>query len=135
VAASALLVAAAATVVLASATWSAAESLQRMEAGRDLYAPLTPREREEKVVRALGFDVGVWRQIGSSIGPDDRYTVVSDAFEQHEVRNYAAYALLPAVQVPLEDATVVLYWGSSAPSRARCERLAANACLERRPVS
>ena len=49
------------------------------------------------------------------------------------MRNYAAYVLLPAIQVPdPEEATVVLYWATPPPAGAACAPLAANVCLERR---
>jgi hypothetical protein len=120
-------------VVLLSAVWNASLALERMDVARDYHAPLTTAEREEEIERALGFDLAVWDEIRQAVGPEDRYTVVSDALEQHEVRNYAAYSLLPAIQVSdPEDATLVLYWATAPPRGSACLRLAEDICLERR---
>ena len=120
-------------ITLASAVWGARDALERMDAARDYYASLEPEEREEEIELSLRFDSALWRRIRGSVRDDDRFYVVSEAPEQHEVRNYAAYSLLPAILVPLiEEATVVIYWASAPPSGSRCVALGANVCVERR---
>jgi hypothetical protein len=122
-----------AAAVLLSAIWNAYLAIENMDRARDQYTELTTAEREQEVERSLGFDLATWNAIRRAVGEDDRFAVVSDAPEQHEVRNYAAYVLLPAIQVPdPEEATVVLYWATPPPAGAACEPLAANVCLERR---
>jgi hypothetical protein len=122
-----------AAAVLLSSIWNASLVLERMNAAREHHAAFTSAEREEAIERALGFDVAVWGEIRQAVGANDRFLVVSDAFEQHEVRNYAGYLLLPAIQVSdPEDATVVLYWATAPPRDSACVRLADDVCLERR---
>jgi hypothetical protein len=122
-----------AAAVLATAGWNAWVALDRMEDARSYYSSLTPAERENEIELALGFEFDVWDELRRSVRDDDRFTVVSDAFEQHEVRNYAAYALLPAIQVStVDEATVVLHWKSPPPPGSECRRLAAYLCLQRR---
>lgn len=130
------LVVAAAAAALAGAVWGASGSLDRMDEARDNYAPLSSEERENEVELALGFGSPLWDKIRSSVRADDRYHVVSDAPEQHEVRNYAGYTLLPAIQVTdAEDATVVLYWANEPPAGSPCVELSPNVCVERRDRS
>lgn len=131
--ASELLVIAAAGAALLSAVWGARLAFDRMDTARDYYAELDDTQREREIELALGFDSELWRRLRLSIRADDRFAVVSDAFEQHEVRNYASYVLLPAVQVAdVGEADVVLYWADNPPPDVRCARLADNVCLERR---
>ena len=126
-------VAVVAAAILLTAVWNAYVAIERMGDAREEYGPLSAAERENQIEQALGFDSAVWDGIRRSVNPDDRFFVVSDAFEQHEVRNYAAYALLPAIQVSdPEEATVVVYWANAPPAGTACERLAANVCVERR---
>jgi hypothetical protein len=127
------LVVVAAAAALVSALWGTRDSLQRMDAARDYYTSLSAAEREDEIELALGFDHALWERIQNAVDDDDRFAVVSEAPEQHEVRNYAAYALLPAIQVSdAQDANVVLYYASDPPAGAECDRLAADVCLERR---
>ena len=122
-----------ACAALVSAVWGAYRSLERMDRARDYYASLEPEEREQEIELSLGFDHALWRRIREAVSADDRFAVVSDAPEQHEVRNYAAYALLPAIQVSApEDATVVIHWKSPVPAGSACRPLGSNVCLERR---
>ena len=131
--ASDVLVVVAAAAALLGAVWGARLSLDRMEFALDTYPPLTQLEREQEIERSLGFDPGLWRAIGASVEDDDRFFVVSDAPEQHEVRNYAKYLLLPAIEVPdADDATVVLYWKARPPGGSACRELEDGVCLERR---
>ena len=131
--ASEVLVVVAAGAALVSAAWGMRNALDRMEVARSHYSGMEPRLREEAVERALGFDPETWTAIRRSVRADDRFVVVSDATEQHEVRNYANYTLLPAIQVAdRDDATVVLYWANKPPQGSRCTELAQNVCIERR---
>ena len=128
-----LLVVVAAVAALVSAVWGASLALDRMNEARDYYSGLEPALREEEIELSLGFDSEEWRRIRGSVRAEDRFAVVSDAFEQHEVRNYASYTLLPAIQVAdPEDATVVLFWGARPPDGSPCTPLGENACIERR---
>lgn len=130
------LVAVAAAAALASAVWGAYVGLERMDEARVYYAGLEPAEREDEIELALGFDSELWDEIRKSVRADDRFIVVSDAFEQHEVRNYAAYTLLPAIQVSdIEKATVVLYYANDPPAGSQCVLLGRDVCLERRDSS
>jgi len=127
------LVLAVAGITLAGALWSARESLERMDRARDYYAALEPEEREREIEVALGFDHELWERIRDAVREDDRFAVVSEAPEQHEVRNYGAYELLPAILVAaVEDATVVIHWKSPPPPGTSCEPLGSDVCVERR---
>lgn len=107
-----------------------------MNVARTYYASLEQAEREAEIELALGFDHRLWSEIRRAVRDDDRFVVVSDAFEQHEVRNYAAYSLLPAIQVSsVEDATVVIYWANEPPVGSPCVELGRNVCAERRDRS
>jgi hypothetical protein len=133
---SSVLVAAAAAAALVSAVWGAHVGINRMDVARDYYAALEPAERENEIELSLGFDSELWDEIRRSVRSDDRFIVVSDAFEQHEVRNYTGYSLLPAIQVSdIEDATVVLYYENEPPAGSRCAPLGKNVCVERRDGS
>jgi hypothetical protein len=83
---SSVLVAAAAAAALVSAVWGAHVGINRMDVARDYYAALEPAERENEIELSLGFDSELWDEIRRSVRSDDRFIVVSDAFEQHEVR-------------------------------------------------
>jgi hypothetical protein len=130
------LVAAAATTALVSAVWGAYVGIGRMDEARSYYASLTPAERENEIELALGFDSPLWDEIRRAVRADDRYHVVSEALEQHEVRNYASYTLLPAIQVTdVEQATLVLYWANEPPAGSPCVELSPDVCVERREPS
>ena len=61
----------------------------------------------------------------------DRYAVVADGDGQHEIRNYAAYSLLPAIQVTdPADADVVIYYAVHHQPRLRPRRK--DVCVVRR---
>lgn len=104
-----------------------------MDRARDYYVSLEPEEREQEIELALRFDHALWREIREAVDADDRFAVVSEAPEQHEVRNYANYALLPAIQAStVEEASLVIYYASTPPSGSSCEPLGSNVCVERR---
>jgi hypothetical protein len=120
-------------ITLASAAWAAHGSLERMDRARDYYASLEPEEREQEIELALRFDHALWERIRETVEADDRFAVVSEAPEQHEVRNYANYELLPATQAStVEEATVVIYYASAPPPGSSCVPLGSNVCVERR---
>jgi hypothetical protein len=117
---------------LLSAFFGAYEGLQRMDRARDEYGPLDQAGRESQIEVALGFDSATWERVRSLVHADDRFAVVSDAPEQHEVRNYAGYSLLPAIQVPAAEATVVIHYAREPPAEPRCLRLDEKVCVQRR---
>jgi hypothetical protein len=58
--------------------------------------------------------------------------VIAEGDGQHEIRNYAAYSLLPAIQVlDPADADVVIYYDVE-PPRTGCVSVGGNVCIVRR---
>ena len=93
-----------------------------------------PELRDDPVARLLGFDIESWDALQETLRRGDRYRVVARGPTRFEVRNYAAYALLPAVQVRTnEEADVVVYFGAGAPV-GRCTRIGEEVCIERRAL-
>ncbi len=100
---------------------------------RERYGPLEPARREDEIVRSLGFDPDVWERLRSSVHAGDRFNIVAQGVGQHEVRNYAAYSLLPAIQVSDSSAAnVVVYYEIDPPSAARCTPVGERVCVVRR---
>jgi hypothetical protein len=133
--ASAVVVRAACVAVLASVLGSAWVGIPKLDDWRTRYGPLTPELRDDPVALFLGFDVESWDALQRALGERERYLVVAQGPTRFEVRNYAAYALLPAIQVATqEDADVVVYYGTAA-SEASCTRIAAEVCIRRRERS
>jgi hypothetical protein len=123
-------------LALGSAGYGARVLLANFDDARDRYGRLQASAREDEIERSLGFEVSAWEQLAQSVGADDRYTIVSDALEQHEVRNYAAYLLLPAIQVStIDDADVVVYYATDPPEPARCVSIGTGICVQRRETS
>jgi hypothetical protein len=122
-----------AAAALLSADRSARIVLPELDAWRDDYRQLAPIERERAVLRSLGFKVPTWVRLRESLGEGDRYHVLAKVGYQHEIRNYASYALLPAIQVPrLEQADVVVYWQLEPPSGRKCVDVGQDVCVLRR---
>jgi hypothetical protein len=100
---------------------------------RERYGPLEPARREDEIVRSLGFDSDVWERLRSSVRAGDRFNIVAQGMDQHEVRNYAAYALLPAIQVTDRSAAdVVVYYEIDPPAGVRCRPIGERVCVVRR---
>ena len=91
-------------------------SLPRLDDGRGFWGALAPSLRNDPVADLYGFGEPVWVELRRSVRAGDRYAVVAEGDGQHEIRNYAAYSLLPAVQVrDPEDANVVIYYDVASP--------------------
>jgi hypothetical protein len=119
---------------LGSAATSARIVVPHLGSLREQYAPFEETSREEAITTKLGFQVPTWRRLERSVRKGDRYHFVADVPYQHEIRNYAAYALLPAIQVAdAEDANVVVYWQEDPPAGAACADVGQRVCVLRRP--
>jgi hypothetical protein len=122
-----------AIAALGSAASSARVVVPQLDSLRERYGPLEPASREQAAVASLGFDVRMWERLSRSVREGDRYNVVADVPYQHEIRNYAGYALLPAIQVAdPEDANVVVYWQEDPPAGADCTGIGDGVCVLRR---
>lgn len=130
--ASAVVVLAACAAALASTVVGASVGALKLDDWRKDYGVLPPSLRDDPVALFLGFDVEGWDALQRSLRKGDRYLVVARGPTRFEVRNYAAYALLPAVQVTEEeDADVVVYYGADPPAD-RCTSIGKEVCIARR---
>jgi hypothetical protein len=126
------LAAAATAGALVSALWGASVVVPALDDWRGPYGPLTEDLRDDPVGHFLGFDDAVWEALRRSVGRGDRYAVVAAGEARFEVRNYAAYTLLPAVQVSDPGkADVVIYYGV-ASSDPECTAVGRDVCVVRR---
>jgi hypothetical protein len=126
----------ASVAALASAVWGVKVVLPQLDGWRDYYGARDPVAREHEIELSLGFDVDEWERLRSSLGAGDRYVVVADGLNQHEVRNYAAYSLLPAIQVgEIGEANVVVYYATDSATEPSCARIGPNICIARRAAS
>ena len=106
-------------------------SLPRLDEGRGFWGALAPSLRDDPVADLYGFGEPVWVELRRSVRAGDRYAVVAEGDGQHEIRNYAAYSLLPAVQVrDPEDANVVIYYDVASP-RDGCVPVREGVCVVR----
>lgn len=122
-----------AAAALHSALTSARVVLPDLDVWRHEYRRLEPIERERAALRSLGFDPDTWVALRVSLSEVDRYHIVADVEYQHEIRNYAGYALLPAVLVPEpEDADVIVYWAQR-PADQDCVLIGHEVCVVHRP--
>ena len=129
------LAAAAIAGALASALWGARVVVPALDDWRGPYGPLTEDLRDDPVGHFLGFDDAVWESLRRSVGRGDRYAVVAEGETRFEVRNYAAYTLLPAVQVSDPgDADVVIYY-DVASRDPECTTVGPDVCVVRRKRS
>jgi hypothetical protein len=129
--AGALVVIAASAAALLSALGGAWVGLQELDDARPHYENLPASLRDDPVGLYLGYDVATWDALGRTLGRGDRYAVVARGPGRHEVRNYAAYALLPAIQVlPDEDPDVVVHYGRARGADG-CVRVGEEACIVR----
>jgi hypothetical protein len=130
--AGATIAALAAAAALASAFGDTRFVLAHLDDWHDYYGAQQPSAREHQVERSLGFDVAAWGRLRRLVHEGDRYAVVAEVAEQHEVRNFAAYSLLPAIQVAeVPDANVVIYYALDPPPGSPCVRTGEQMCLVR----
>lgn len=126
------LAAAAIAGALTSALWGARVVVPALDDWRGPYGPLTEDLRDDPVGHFLGFDDAVWESLRRSVGRGDRYAVVAEGETRFEVRNYASYTLLPAVQVSdPSDADVVIYY-DVASRHPECTHVGPDVCVVRR---
>ena len=123
-----------AAAALYSALTSARVLLPDLDAWKDEYSRLEPIERERAALLSLGFDTDTWVALRASLRDRDRYHIAAEVEYQHEIRNYAGYALLPAVLVSEpEDADAVVYWAMRPQGDQDCVRIAREVCVVYRP--
>ena len=85
---------------LASALWGLKIGLPRLDDTRGFWeATLASRLRDDPVADCTDSASRSGSSCVGSVGEGDRYAVVAEGDGQHEIRNYAAYTLLPAIQV------------------------------------
>jgi hypothetical protein len=117
---------------LVSAFWGLEVGAPRLDDAREHWSARDPSRRDDADARQHVFTEAVWARLARAVEENDRYAVVADAVEQHEIRNYAGYRLLPAIQVQdPEDANVVVYYKGT-PELPDCEPLTRDVCVVRR---
>jgi hypothetical protein len=127
-----LLAVSASLAALVSAYRGLEVGIPRLDDGRAFWATLAPELRDDPVADLYGFGEPVWIELRSSVGKGDRYAIVAEGDGQHEIRNYAAYSLLPAIQVAdPEEADVVVYYAVPPPDTG-CEPVGKDVCVVRR---
>lgn len=132
---SAAIVATVCAAAIASALGGARIVQVDLEGWRERYGAMEPSTREGEVARSIGLNATAWERLRRLVGVGDRYAIVARAPEQHEVRNYASYLLLPAIQVAdVADANVVIYYAPDPPPRPGCIRIG-RMCLVRLEAS
>ncbi len=84
------------------------------------------------VTELYGYgDARVWHALRRSLHAGERYAVVAEGDRQYDIRNYAAYSLLPAILVrDPGDADVVIYDGVRGPPG--CIGVGQGVCFMRR---
>ena len=119
---------------LFSAVAGTREVIPELDEWRETYADYEPERRELEALLSLGFKVDTWERLRRRLREGDRYYVAATVPYEHEVRNYAGYALLPAVRAKdLESANVVVYWQLDPPTGRRCVDVGQDVCVLRRP--
>jgi hypothetical protein len=107
-------------------------AVPRLDDARAFWAALPPELSDDPVADLYGFDEPVWIVLRDAVGKGDRYAVVAEGDGQHEIRNYAAYTLLPGIQVSAPtDANVVIYYGVPPPATG-CAPVGKDVCIVRR---
>ena len=107
--------------------------MPQLDAWRETYAAQEPERRELEALLSLGFEVDTWERLRRSLREGDRYYVAAAVPYQHEIRNYAGYALLPAVRATdVENANVVVYWQLDPPAGQPCVDVGQDVCVLRR---
>jgi hypothetical protein len=123
-----------AAAALVSAIGSARVVVPQLDAWRETYSEYDPERRENEALLSLGFEVETWERLRRLVREGDRYYVAAIVPYQHEIRNYAGYALLPAVRAAdIESANVVVYWQLDPPAGPPCEDVGQDVCVLRRP--
>jgi hypothetical protein len=131
----AIVVVAASAAALLSAFGGAWIGVQELDDWQKSYVGVPESLRDDPVGLFLGFDVESWKALERELDKGDRYVVVARGPTRFEVRNYAAYALLPAIQVlPHQDADVVVYYRIESPAEP-CVRIGKEVCVVRREAS
>ena len=116
---------------LLTAFWGLEIGLPRLDDGREFWNKLAPSLRDDPVADLYGFGEPVWVELRRSVRAGDRYAVIAEGDGQHEIRNYAAYSLLPAVQVRnAKDADVVIYYDVTPPDEG-CISVREGVCVVR----
>ena len=116
---------------LLSAFWGLKIGLPRLDDTRQYWNAVAPALRDDPVADLYGFGEPLWVELRRSVDAGDRYAVVAEGEGQHEIRNYAAYSLLPAIQVrDPADANVVIYYGVAAPGTG-CRSVGEDVCVIR----
>lgn len=103
----------------------------RLDDARRFWNELAPSLRNDPVADLYGFGEPLWLELEGSVRRGDHYAVVAVGDGQHEIRNYAAYRLLPAIQVrDPSDANVVIYYDVTPPPN--CVPVVESVCVLRR---
>jgi hypothetical protein len=119
---------------LVSAVGGARDVVPQLDEWRETYSAYEPERRELEALRSLGFEAKTWERLRRNLREGDRYYVAAIVPYQHEVRNYAGYALLPAVRATdIESANVVVYWQLDPPTGSSCVDVGQDVCVLRRP--
>jgi hypothetical protein len=110
-------------------------TVPRLDDTRAYWAALAPGLRNDPVAHLYGLGEPVWVELRQSVRKGDRYAVVAEGDGQHEIRNYAAYSLLPGIQVSdPADADVVIYYDVPPPATG-CVPVGTNICIVRRTTT
>ena len=118
-------------VALAASVWSTWIGVPRLADARGYWSNVDAGLRDDPVADIYGLGEPLFEALEQSIRPEDRFLIVADAPEQHEVRNYAAYRLLPAVQVSDAGRADVVVYYKVEPPETGCAPLAKDVCLVR----
>jgi hypothetical protein len=129
--ASRLVAGAGSVAALLSAFYGLKIGLPRLDDSREYWGALPSTLRDDPVADLYGFGQPLWIALRGSVGAGDRYAVVADDEDQHEIRNYAAYSLLPGIQVSQPaDADVVIYYRAPPPDDG-CVSVGEDVCIVR----
>ena len=121
-----------AIAALASTLWGLKVGLPALNSTRTYWEATPQQIRDDPVAELYGFGDGRWERLARYLGEGDLYAVVAQGEGEHEVRNYAAYRLLPAIQVrAAAEANVVIHY-EVGESRVGCVRVARGICIVRR---
>ena len=114
------------------------ETLRQLEGLHDRYEALDDAAAERVVAREWVSDPSVWDFYRERIGAGDRYAIVMPAGSRRGAatqsivtRAFAAFWLLPAVQVARRDANVVVFEGVAPGRGASCAPRRRDACVVR----
>jgi hypothetical protein len=116
-----------------SAVQGARVVVAELDAWRKTYSELEPERREQEPLLSLGFEAETWERLERALRPGDRYLVRAKVPYQHEIRNYAGYALLPSVLVAdPQKADAIVYWQLEPPAGRPCAEVGRDVCVVRR---